>query len=128
MTLYVQIKSSNPVPNEQDKKRGYFYRFFAAKGNQLNDRAYEVNRQEYTRLNKNPYVVTERVKWKISGDLEDYTIPVHVGGPDVVEYVTIPGVLTQNKASIKFAVERIPALRKILTDPQELYIDETSGQ
>ena len=128
MTLYVEIKSSRPQPNEQDKERGFFYRFFAAKANQLNARAYEVNRQEYTRLNRNPYVVTERVKWTISGILEDRIIPVYVGGPEMTENVVIPGVLTQNQASIRFAVERIPALKTILTDPQELYIDEASSQ
>lgn len=127
MTFNVKIQQHNPEITDRDRRRGYTNRYFAAKANQIKDRAYEISLREFKRLKSDPYVVTAKTTWVISGPLEDHERDVTFQGPSSnKEPVIIPGVLTQNKSSIIFVSKKIPAIKKILKDPQEFYIDEAS--
>lgn len=124
--LTVHITETKPTISEIDRQRGYIYRYFAAKANQLSDKVYEVSLRDYNKLNKNPYVVVDRMKWVIRGKLEDTNLMVHTGnvlGFGGMEEIRIPGVLTENAASVKFVSERIPAVERKITNLQEFYQD-----
>ena len=130
MSLTVQVRPKAPQITKADISRGYFYRFFAAKANQIKDLIYEIDRVEYERLRSNSYIVLVRIKWKITGNLEDVFVPINTGsvlGGGGLEEIRVPGVLTENESSVIFGSERIPALKTYITNFKEYYNDDSDG-
>lgn len=130
MTFNIKINQYTPSVSSQDRARGYMVRYFVAKANQINDKAYEVDQREYKRLQKNRYIVSVKTIWKISGPLNDVDRTVWVDGQNESKHIiSVPGVLTQNEASVIFVSKKIPAVKKILRNLQEFYLNETpTGQ
>lgn len=110
------------------------YRYFASKANQLRETpvnniqregpVYEITRRDYERYLDNPYVVTTHLKWLIVGKKEDTIIEVYMTNPNEKEPITIPGVLTQNKASVMFHSRKIPAIKSYLRKYDQFYVGE----
>jgi hypothetical protein len=120
----VKIKSSRPTVTQEDRDQGIMYRYFASRGNQVKDTVTEISYREYDRLRDYPFIVLAHIKWVITGELEDRPLEIYTGFPsnNGYETVTIPGVLTQNLASVRFISNTIPAIESYLTDPQQFYV------
>ena len=125
MSFLVKIKNTLPKITPEHTVRGYLPRYFASKGNQINTEVFEISRREYERLYDNRYVILGHLNWTIKGQLEDREIWVYTGSPiyDMggKEPISIPGVLTQNRAAVKFLSRRIPILQNHLTNYQQFY-------
>ena len=134
MSFIVTIKNTVPVVSQKDINRKFMYRYFASKANQLRETpvnniqregpVYEITRRDYERYLDNPYVVTTHLKWLIVGKKEDTIIEVYMTNPNEKEPITIPGVLTQNKASVMFHSRKIPALKSYLRKYDQFYVGE----
>jgi len=124
MSFLVNIKPTTPVVTNRDKNRKYMYRYFVSKANQINTMVYEVNLREYEKHMGNQYIVNTYLKWLIVGKKEDTIIEVYMTNPNEKEPITIPGVLTQNKASVMFYSRKIPALKSYLRKYDQFYVGE----
>ncbi len=137
MSFIVTIKNTVPVVSQKDINRTFMYRYFASKANQLLETpvnniqregpVYEITRRDYERYLDNQFVVTTHLKWLIVGRKEDMTIMVDTANPnyeDGKEPITIPGILTQNKASVMFHSRKIPALKSYLRKYDQFYVGE----
>jgi len=85
---------------------------------------YEVNLREYEKHMGNQYIVNTYLKWLIVGKKEDTIIEVYMTNPNEKEPITIPGVLTQNKASVMFHSRKIPAIKSYLRKYDQFYVGE----
>lgn len=121
----VDIISYYPKVTQRDIDRGYFVRYFLARGNHVNDVVFEVEKDEYRRLKYDPYIVHAYVNWVIKGDLHDKTRRVYVGERGLEDYieVVIPGVISQNRAYVNYVADWMPAIKRLLTNYEQFYVD-----
>ena len=127
MTFMINIDQTIPSVTDKDIRRKFMYRYFAAKSNHRTSMIYEITRRDYDRLVDNDYVVLGNLKWVIVGKLEDRTIQVYTGNPAYEqgkEPIVIPGILTQNQASVMFLSRRIPAITSYLRKYDQFYVGE----
>jgi len=137
MSFIVTIKNTMPVVKQKDINRKFMYRYFASKANQLRETpvnniqregvVYEITRRDYERYLDNNFVVTGHLKWLIVGKKEDMTIMVDTANPnyeDGKEPITIPGVLTQNEASVMFLSRKLPPIKSYLRKYDQFYVGE----
>ena len=122
---------------QKDINRKFMYRYFASKANQLRETpvnniqregpVYEITRRDYERYLDNQFVVTGHLKWLIVGRKEDTIINLYTGNPayeEGKEPITIPGVLTQNAASVMFLSRKLPAIKSYLRKYDQFYVGE----
>jgi len=122
--IVAQIVPSRPVITRKDRERGVIWRYFVARTNQIDKEVQEVSNTLYTTLRSKRSFVAEKVRWVIRGKLDDTTLMLYTGRWDGErEAVIIPGVRSQNKASIQAASETIPAL-KLYLSPSQYYLGE----
>ena len=127
MTFIVNIKSTTPVITDRDIRIGYKPRYFASRANQISEQVHEISLREYNKLISNNFVVVGHLTWMIRGKLEDGMIEVYTGNDNYekgIEPLTIPGVLTQNAASVMFLSEKIPAIKSYLRKYDQFYVGE----
>ena len=127
MSFVVNIKNTIPSVTQKDINRGYMPRYFATRANQIRDQVYEISLRDYHTFTGNRFVVLGHLTWMIDGDLEDKTITVYTGNPSFPEGrepIIIPGVLTQNKASVMFLSKKIPAIKSYLRKYDQFYVGE----
>ena len=129
MSFTVKIPD-NPLTEQQitqvHRQRGYVPRYFAAKANHINQEVFEITRRDYDKLYSNQYVILGHLNWVIKGQLEDQIIHLYTGIPTYEggkEPITIPGVLTQNRAAVRFLSKKIPAVKNYLTNYEQFYIE-----
>lgn len=127
MSFITTIKNTISTPTEKDINRKFMYRYFASKANLLNTQIFEISRRDYERYENNQFIITGHLKWLIVGKLEDMQISVYTGNPTFEggrEPITIPGILTQNEAAVKFLSRRLPYLSNHLRNYQQFYVGE----
>lgn len=66
-----KVKSFVPSPNERDYLRGYIQRYFIRISNDELTPIIEVDSSEYSKLLSNPFYVGEKLRWRITGELEE---------------------------------------------------------
>jgi len=131
MSFTVNIKNTTPIVTKQDINRKFMYRYFASKANQVNTTVYEITRRDYEKYLDNPFVVLGHLKWVIDGKLKDTKMDVYTGNSKNdrgIESIVIPGVLTQNKASVMFLSKKIPAIKNLLRRYDQFYIGDRESQ
>lgn len=127
MSFLTTITNTIPVVNQKDINRKYMHRYFAAKASLINTEVFEITRRDYEVFQNNTFVISGHLKWLIVGKLEDTEILVYTGNPAYTsgkEPITIPGLLTQNQASVKFLSRRLPYLSKHIRNYQQFYVGE----
>jgi hypothetical protein len=66
-----RIKTTVPLPTENDYKIGYIQRYFIQKRNDEQSYIYEVTKQYFSDILDNPFIKGVTLKWKISGIAEE---------------------------------------------------------
>jgi hypothetical protein len=66
-----RIKTTVPLPTENDYKIGYIQRYFIQKRNDEQSYIYEVTKQYFSDILDNPFFKGVTLKWKISGIAEE---------------------------------------------------------
>ena len=106
-------KTIVPSPNENDYQLGFIRRYFCQKSNDSNSYIFEIDEQEYSKLEVSPFWKVVDIKWRISGPLErlyndDGTIS------DI-------GVRESNKAAINLAALKIKNISLYLPNILQFY-------
>ena len=132
MTFLVHLTNILPTITEKHKQDGVFLRYFAAKANHIDKQVFEITHREYYNLYDNRYIILGHLNWRIKGRLEDREMWVYTGNhvfnspehPQGTEPITIPGLLTQNRAAVRFLSRKIPAVKNHLTNYEQFYAGE----
>ena len=114
-TTYKSIVPYKVVITNEDIKRGFIYRYFIKKVNELI--IYEIDEKQYEDwqsqlIDPNLYVAVE-ILWGITGNLED----------TIKDNISITSVATKNKKQIETVKNTIPELGKYLTNLTEFFVD-----
>ena len=127
MSFNVSLETILPTITEKHIQRGSLPRYFAAKANHIDKQVFEIARRDYYNLQDNRYIILGHLNWLIAGQLEDREMWVYTGSPiyDMggKEPISIPGLLTQNRAAVRFLSKQIPAVKNYLTDYKQFYIE-----
>ena len=65
------IRTHIPTPTDIDYDRGYIIRYFVRKSNDEGSYIYEINSDEYSKLNSNPFFRVVSLRWRISGEIAE---------------------------------------------------------
>jgi hypothetical protein len=65
-----RVSTYVPSPTESDFKRGYIIRYFAQKANDESSYVFEVDKDKYAELVTNPFFVTVKLNWRLTGTVE----------------------------------------------------------
>lgn len=106
-------KTIIPTPTDSDYENGFIERYFARVTFDSNGFVYEVNEKTFDEYSKNPFWVTERLYWRITGPLD---IVYDLNGN-----VTDKGVRNSNKASISIASLKIKNISLYLPNILQFY-------
>lgn len=106
-------KTIVPSPTDNDYANGSIERYFTQKTNDIYGFVYEVNAQTYNELKSNPYWITEKIKWRLSGPMD---IVYTVDGK-----IKDKGVINSNKASIAEGQKIIKNLNLYLPNILQFY-------
>ena len=127
MTFLVHLTNILPTITKKHKQDGVLLRYFAAKANHIDKEVFEITHREYYNLYDNRYVILGHLNWLITGPLEDREVWVYTGSPIYnmggKEPISIPGLLTQNRAAVRFLSKKIPAVKNYLTNYGQFYIE-----
>lgn len=93
-----KIKTFVPKPTDVDYLRGYITRYFVQKVNDKNSPIYEVNSDNYTKINNNTFYIGVSIRWRISMK-------------NILETKTIS---ESNRKSIQTALDSMPSLKLYL--------------
>jgi hypothetical protein len=139
MSFLINIRSTTPKVTNFDIRNGYMPRYFACKANQLYGPVenniqsegiiYEISRRDYERYTGVRYVILGHLNWVIRGKLEDREseVMLYTGHPALEkgrEPIVLPGVLTQNEASVMFLSRKLPAIKSYLRKYDQFYVGE----
>lgn len=61
-----KIKTFVPKPTDDDYLRGYITRYFVQKVNDKSSPIYEVNSDNFSKINNNTFYIGVSIKWKIT--------------------------------------------------------------
>lgn len=92
-------KTTVPIPSDTDYENGFIERYFTQKVNDKNSYVFEIDKEEYSNLFKNPYWISEIMKWRITGPIT----PVY----NIDGILTDKGVIESNNASISIISEKV---------------------
>lgn len=108
-----KIESYTPQITARDRKNGEILRYFTRFTTHTSSADItEVSKTTYTALRKNPLYRTVKIRWKISGKLDD-----EFGLPNINTPVRLyTGVLTANRLSVELADEVIKGLKEYISD------------
>ena len=101
-----------PKPTDQDYVQGFITRYFVKRVNGDESTVKELDQTTYDGLQDNPLYIIEEGVWYITGVVEDITL---TGG------MVIPGVSTNNRATISRINKTIPGVDRYLRDPLQFY-------
>lgn len=101
-----------PKPTDQDYTRGFITRYFVKRVNGDESTIKELDENSYSELEDNPLYILEEGTWYITGVVDDITLP---GG------LVIPGVSTNNRATISRINKAIPGVDRYLADPLQFF-------
>lgn len=100
-TLYTleTPKTVVPVVIDADYDTGFIDRYFTQKANDKNGIAYEIDKDIYKEYSVNPYWLSAKMRWRITGPIET-TYSINGGIDDI-------GVKKSNLTSLQIASEKI---------------------
>ena len=132
MSFSVALTNTLPTITEKHRQDGILPRYFAAKANHIDKQVFEITHRAYYNLYDNRYIILGNLNWRIRGRLEDNEMWVYTGNhvfnspdhPQGTEPITIPGLLTQNRAAVMFLGRKIPAVKNYLTNYEQFYVGE----
>ena len=99
-------KTIVPTPSDTDYENGFIERYFTQKVNDKNSYVFEIDKEEYSNLFKNPYWVSEIMKWRITGPIT----PVY----NIDGILTDKGVIESNNASISIISQKVKNVKLYL--------------
>jgi hypothetical protein len=99
-------KTIVPIPSDTDYENGFIERYFTQKVNDKNSYVFEIDKEEYSNLFKNPYWVSEIMKWRITGPIT----PVY----NIDGILTDKGVIESNNASISIISQKVKNVKLYL--------------
>jgi len=102
-----------PLISERDRRNGEIVRYFGRFITHTDPSdIVEVSKTTYNLLTQNALYQTVKIRWKVSGRLEDeYGLP---NGNTQIRLYT--GPLTANRLSVEFADELLPGIASYITD------------
>lgn len=107
------IQSYTPQITARDRTNGEIFRYFARFTTHTSSADItEVSKVTYTTLKKNSLYQVVKIRWKITGKLED-----EFGLPNINTPVRLyTGVLTANQLSVELADETMKGIKEYITD------------
>lgn len=102
-----------PVPETIDYESGFIDRYFTQKVNDSNGFVFEINLEEYTDLSNNPYWSVEKMRWRITGPINEVYSEKGI--------LTDIGVRASNLASISISSSKIKNIDLYLINPLQFY-------
>ena len=102
-----------PTPSESDYKLGFIKRYFVRRANDEYGHIFEISKDVYDKYSKSPFWITQQLKWRISGPL-DQTFKENGDLNDM-------GVLNSNKISLSEASVGMKNLKLYLPNLLQLY-------
>ena len=102
-----------PTPSESDYKLGFIKRYFVRRANDEYGHIFEISKDVYDKYSKSPFWITQQLKWRISGPL-DQTFKENGDLNDM-------GVLNSNKISLSEASVGTKNLKLYLPNLLQLY-------
>lgn len=113
-----EISSFTPQPSIRDRRIGEINRYFARfVTHQSSSDIVEVSKATYNKLKRYNLYQVIRIRWKISGLLED-----EYGLPNINTPVRLyTGVLTANRLSVEFAEDEMPGIGQYITNYQRFW-------
>jgi len=106
-------KTIVPSPDETDYLLGFIRRYFCQKSNDSNSYIFEIDEQEYDKLNLSPFWKVVDIKWRISGPID--MVYNEVGN------ISDVGVKESNKAAINLAALKIKNISLYLPNILQFY-------
>jgi hypothetical protein len=104
--LNLKIKTSIPVPQATDYKRGYIKRYFIQKVNDKGSPIYELNSTTFKSYKHKPHFSAVQLKWRIFGP----TRPHYDSKGNIID----KSVSESNRIAIKLVAYEIPNLKLYL--------------
>jgi hypothetical protein len=102
-----------PAPSESDYKLGFIRRYFVRRANDEYGHIFEISKDVYNKYSKSPFWITQQLKWRISGPLNQ-TLKDNGDLNDM-------GVLNSNKISLSEASVGMRNLKLYLPNLLQLY-------
>lgn len=62
----IQLSAYYPEPTESDYNRGWFYRYFVRKTSDPIAKVIEINKKQWSIIQKNPFYTTVQLEWYIT--------------------------------------------------------------
>lgn len=111
-----------PEINKRERSLGEITRYFARFNTHTSAADItEVSKTTYTLLKKNPLYNVVKIRWKITGKLDD-----EFGLPEINTPVRLyTGVITANQLSVNLANEQLSGLTEYITDYKRFWEDDT---
>lgn len=106
-------KTLIPSPNDGDYENGFIERYFLRVSFDTNGFVYEVSEKGFDEYVDNPFWVSEKLFWRISGPLE----PVYDSNGNIID----KGVRNSNKASLQIASLKIQNISLYLPNLLQFY-------
>jgi hypothetical protein len=66
-----EIRAYIPKLTDLDYTRGYLYRYFVRKSNDMSSPIFEVSPKDYSNLINNPFYVGAKVRWRLTGEMNE---------------------------------------------------------
>lgn len=106
-------KTIVPSPSDRDYQLGFIRRYFCQKSNDSHSYIFEVNIDEYKKLEQSPFWKTVDIKWRIAGPIQKiYKEDGSIG--DV-------GINESNKVAINLASLKIKNISLYLPNVLQFY-------
>jgi len=102
-----------PAPSESDYKLSFIKRYFVRRANDEYGHIFEISKDVYDTYSKSPFWITQQLKWRISGPV-DQTFKDNGDVNDM-------GVLNSNKISLSEASVGMRNLKLYLPNLLQLY-------
>jgi len=111
--VIIYPKTIVPVPDDEDYAIGFIRRYFIRRANDEYGHIFEIDESTYKEYNKNPFWITQSLKWRIAGPLNQ-TLKDNGDVDDM-------GVLNSNKISLSEASIGMKNLKLYLPNLLQLY-------
>jgi hypothetical protein len=118
-----KLEAYTPQITKRERMQGEVVRYFARFTTHTSPADItEVSKTTYTALRKNSLYQTVKIRWKITGKLED-----EFGLPDINTPVRLyTGVLTANRMSTELANETLSGITEYITDYKRFWEDDST--
>jgi hypothetical protein len=106
-------KTTVPIAADTDYDTGFIERYFTQKANDVTGIIHEIDKDTYNGYLKNPYWISVKMRWRITGPLET-TYNMNGGVDDI-------GVKKSNTKSIQIVAEKLKNISLYLPNLLQYY-------